>query len=74
MHTATFTVDGFAGAGVTLAAVVLTEIREFNINVEQQMLKLTDVNGKITNIAISDIATLVATVSGTYLTGVTIAN
>lgn len=74
MHLATFTVDGFAGAGVALAAVVLEDIREFAVDVDKQMLKLTDEGGKVTNIAISDAATITVTVSGTYITAVTIAN
>ena len=73
-HTAVFTVDGFAGAGVTLAASVLPDIRSFNIDIEQQMLKLTDSNGKVTNIAISDAATMTVTITGTYVSAVTIAN
>lgn len=74
MHTATFTVDGFTGAGNVLTGNVLTNNRKFSIDIDKQMLKLEDDAGKITDIAISDAATITVTVSGTFITAVTIAN
>lgn len=74
MHLATFTVDGFAGAGVALQAVVLEDIREFAVDVDKQMLKLTDEAGKVTNIAINSAVTITVTVSGTYITAVSVAD
>lgn len=71
---ATFVVDGFAGAGVTLAAKSLTDIAKFEWNVDDSMLKLTDSNGKVMNISCSDIATFVVAVSAFRVTTVTIAN
>ena len=74
MHTANFTVDGYAGAGVALQAVALENIREYAVDVDKQMLKLTDENGKVTNIAINAAVTITTTVSGGFVTAVTIAD
>ena len=71
---ATFTVDGFAGAGITLTAEVLSSIREFTWDVEKSILKLTDSNGKVTNISCSDVATVTVTVAAFRITAVTVAN
>lgn len=71
---ATFTVDGFAGAGITLAAEVISDIREFAWDVEKSILKLTDSNGKVINISCSDIATMTVTVAAFKVTAVAIAN
>lgn len=72
--TATFTVDGFAGPGITLAAEVIADIAKFEVDVDKQLLKLTDSNGKVTNIAITDAATFTVTVAAFRVTAVTIAN
>lgn len=74
MHLMTFTVDGFAGAGVTLTALVLNDILEYSYNSDSRLLKLTDSNGKVTNISVSDQATWTITVASNYVTAVTIAN
>jgi len=74
MHTCTVTVDGFAGAGVVVTALVFNNIRHWAVDVDKRMLKLTDENGKVTDIAISDAATFVVTVTAFYVTSVVIAN
>lgn len=71
---ATFTVDGFAGAGNVLAANVISNIAKFEWDVEKSILKLTNSDGKVTNISCSDIATMVVTVAAFKVATVVIAN
>lgn len=71
---ATFTVDGFAGAGGTLAAEVINNIRSFEWDCDKSKLKLTDSNGKVTNIMCGDVATVTVTVANFKVTAVTVAN
>lgn len=73
-NTATFTVDGFAGAGITLAAEVIADIRSFEVDIDKQMLKLVDSNGKVYNLSTSDQATWTVTVAANRITAVTVAN
>ena len=71
---ANFVVDGFAGAGIQLVASSFLNIAYFEWDIERSILKLTDSNGKITNISCSDIATFVVVVAAFKVTTVTIAN
>lgn len=73
MHTANFTVTGIAGAGVALTALGIEDIREFTVDVDKQMLKLTDSSGKVTNVAISALTAITVTVASTFVTAVTVA-
>ena len=61
--TGTFTVDGYVGAGVAIQAKVFNNIAKFEVDIVTAMLKLTDVNGKVMNIAIRTAATMVVTLS-----------
>lgn len=71
---ATFTVDGFAGAGIALNPVVFNNISKFEFDTDKSLLKMTDINGEVTNISCSDIATFVVTVAAFRVTTVVIAN
>ncbi len=71
---ATFTVDGFTGAGIEVAALVLENIAKFEVDVNNAMLKLTDDDGKVTNVAISDAATMSVTLASNRITAVTVAD
>jgi len=70
----TFTVDGFAGAGNVLAANVLSNIASFEYNNNTRLLKLTDLNGKVIDISVSDEATWTVTLVSNRITTVVIAN
>lgn len=71
---ATFTVDGFTGAGIEVSALVLENIAKFEVDVNNAMLKLTDDDGKVTNVAISDAATMSVTLASNRITAVTVAD
>jgi hypothetical protein len=60
----TFTVTGYTGAGVVLTAKVFTGIVNFAVDIPDGMIKLTDRNGKITDIAINAATTFTVTLSG----------
>lgn len=74
MHTMTFTIDGFNGAGVTVTALVMSSIASFSYDNAKRLLKLTDTNGKVTDFSVSDQATWTVTVASFYLTTIVIAN
>lgn len=61
--TGTFVVDGYVGAGVAIQAKSFTNIVNFNINIASAMLKMTDVNGRIIDVAIRTDVTMVVTLS-----------
>lgn len=73
-HTLVATVDGFTGAGISVQALVIDDIREFHFDVERKMLKLIDSNGKVTDIAVSSAATGTLTFTGTFLSALAIAD
>lgn len=60
---ATCTVDGSAGAGVTFQAKVFNDIVLFSFDVVNSLFIMTDVNNKVTKLAITP-ATITITVSG----------
>lgn len=70
---ATFTVTGFAGAGVTLTAEVLSNIVKYEWDTDKSLLKLTDNKGKVYNISCSDLVSITTTVAANKVTAVTVA-
>lgn len=66
MGTLSATVTGKAGPGQTVTAGVFTGLRSLRFNTDN-MLELTDNNGKVTNLSISAATTFTVTVtSGSY--------
>lgn len=57
------TVTGTAGPGNDVTAAVFTNLRSLAFNI-QNMLEMTDNNGKVTNLDISAATTFTVTISG----------
>lgn len=64
----TVTVTGKTGAGVTATAIVINNVRSFEIATDDEMLSITDANGKVTQVDIGAATTITCTVSGSNYT------
>jgi hypothetical protein len=64
MASATVTVTGYTGPGVTATAVVITDVASFTVNVATGILQLNLSNGVIQKYAISAATTFTVTISG----------
>lgn len=62
------TVNGFAGAGVTVTALVLTNVTKFTIEPEKGILEVTSGDGAIQQYDISNATTMTVSISGANYT------
>jgi hypothetical protein len=64
MGTASVTVDGTMGPGLSMSDKTFSNIKSFEVDNQTYMLRLVDVNDKVTNVSIASAATMTVTISG----------
>ena len=66
-NTATMTVDGSAGAGVTFQAKVFSNVASFSVDPVTSMLTMVDTSGKVFRVALGVPLTMTVTITaGNY--------
>lgn len=65
---ATVTVTGTAGAGLTVAAAVFSDVNDFLVETAKSIITLFRSNGTVTQVSITAATTVTATKSGTTWT------